>query len=96
MKKDKESEIQEDFSEHSGNNQPEKRFVASPVVATVWLNRKKEELGTFRTISLSRNYKDKEGSWQSTNTFRVNDLPKAMVALNKAYEYLILKGDGHE
>lgn len=72
-------------------NSPERRFVAGSVVATVWLNRKKEELETFRTISLARNYKDKDGKWQSTNSFRINDLPKAAMVLNKAYEYLTLK-----
>lgn len=89
MQSKKIKENSEDFS--SKENQPEKRFAAGPVVATVWLNRKKQEPETFKTISLVRNYKDKEDKWQSTNTFRVNDLPKAMLVLNKAYEYLALK-----
>jgi len=72
-------------------NKPEKRFAAGPVVAAVWLNRKKEELETFKTISLTRNYKDKDDNWKSTNTFRINDLPKAILVLNKAFEYLTIK-----
>ena len=36
-------------------------------------------------------YTDKEGKWQNTTTMRVNDLPRASVALQKAYEYLVLQ-----
>lgn len=79
-------------------NLPEKKFRAAPVSATIWANQgtsKNGESVTYRTISLERNYKDKEGKWQKTNSFRINDLPKAALVLNKAYEYLVLKeGEG--
>ena len=35
--------------------------------------------------------KDKNDEWQHTNSLRVNDLPKAALVLNKAYEYLVLR-----
>jgi len=66
---------------------PEKKFKAGPVSSTIWQNN--HEKGAFYTISISRNYKDKEGNWQSTNSLRLNDLPKATVVLQKAYEYLV-------
>ncbi|MGM5485022.1 MAG: hypothetical protein ACQEP1_04080 [Nanobdellota archaeon] len=72
------------------NNTPEKKFVASPVSATIWKN-KSEKDGkefSFETVSLERNFKDKNGEWKSTSNMRVNDLPKAALVLNKAYEYL--------
>lgn len=75
-------------------NLPEKKFKAGSVNCTLWVNRKKEELKTFRTVTLERNYKDKNDNWQSTNSFRINDLPKAMLVLSKAYEYLVLKDKG--
>ena len=78
-------------------NKPEKKFRASPVTATVWTNEAKSKDGEprmFRTISLERSYRDKEGAWQSTTSLRVNDLPKAVLVLNKAFEYVMLKESG--
>lgn len=74
-------------------NQPEKRFVAGAISATVWKNNQEKDGKefSFETISLSRNFKDKDGKWQNTNSMRTNDLPKAAIVLNKAYEYLTLK-----
>jgi hypothetical protein len=75
-------------------NQPEKKFRAGAVSATVWRNKGQDKEGSeveYKTISIERNYTDKEGKWQSTNSFRINDLPKAEVVIKKAYEYLVLK-----
>ncbi|MBI2668689.1 hypothetical protein HYX14_02495 [Candidatus Woesearchaeota archaeon] len=77
----------------SPRNHPEKKFRAGGISATVWLNKGKKTNGEeseYRTISIERNYTDKEGKWQSTNSLRLNDLPKAVVALQKAYEHLVL------
>ena len=74
-------------------NQPEKKFVAGPISVTVWNNvteKNGEEL-SYPTITIDRNYKDKEGNWQHTNSLRAADLPKASVALTKAFEFLTLK-----
>jgi hypothetical protein len=76
----------------SSGNAPEAKFRAGAVAATVWKNKgsidgNKTE---YRTVSFERSYKDKAGQWQTTNTLRINDLPKAKLVLNKAYEYLVL------
>jgi hypothetical protein len=70
-------------------NLPETHFRAGPISATVWKN----EVGevSFSSVSLERRYKDKDGSWKSTKALRVNDLPKAALVLNKAYEHLVMK-----
>ena len=76
-------------------NIPEKRFSAGPISATVWQNHGKGNNGEaveYKTVSFQRSYKDKNGVWQSTNSLRINDLPKASVVLQKTYEYLILRG----
>lgn len=74
-------------------NQPEIKFRAGAISATIWLNQgqnqKTGETSNFRTISLQRGYKDKNDQWQNTNTFRLNDLPRAALVLTKAYEYLV-------
>ena len=40
-------------------------------------------------VSLQRAYKDKEGKFQHTTSFKANDIPKAILALSKAYDYLV-------
>lgn len=74
------------------DNLPEKKFRAGAISATVWLNKGQKVNGKemeYRTISLERCYTDKEGKWQSTNSFRINDLPKAGIVLQKAYEFVV-------
>ena len=83
-----------------GKKLPEKKFRAGSVSATIWVNHGKDSEGretTYKTVSFERSYLDKEGNWQTTNSLRVTDLPKAVLVLNKAYEYLSLSdGDHHE
>lgn len=38
-------------------------------------------------------YKDKTGQWQGTNSMSLNDLPKAILALQQAYEHLLQHKD---
>jgi hypothetical protein len=75
-------------------NMPEKKFRAGAVSATIWQNNSQKQDGSmasFNTISFERGYKDKQGNWKSTSSLRVADIPKAVVVLNKAYEYLVMK-----
>lgn len=75
-------------------NMPEKKFSTGALVATVWQNQGKSKEGdnvSYRTVSFQRRYKDNSGEWQSTSTLRVNDLPKASLILQKAYEYLVMR-----
>ena len=80
--------------ENVSGNIPEKKFSTGGLTATVWENQGKNKEGldvSYRTVSFQRRYMDKAGEWQSTNTLRVNDLPKASLVLQKAYEYLVMK-----
>ena len=77
-------------------NKPEKKFRAGGVAATVWKNETLDDNGMpreFHSISFEKGYKDKSGTWKSTNSLHVGDLPKAIVVLSKAYEYLTLRGE---
>jgi len=80
------------ISNGSSGNYPEAKFRAGAVAATVWKNKGSIEGNKteYRTVSFERSYKDKNGQWQTTNTLRINDLPKAKLVLGKAYEYLVL------
>ena len=81
-------------TENISGNIPEKKFSTGGLTATIWENQGKNKSGeevSFRTVSFQRRYVDKNGEWQSTSTLRVNDLPKASLVLQKAYEYLVMK-----
>lgn len=70
---------------------PEKKFSAGNISATVWNNQGKAKDGEeveFRTVVLQRKFKNDDGEWESASIFRVADLPKAVLVLDKAFEYL--------
>ena len=71
-------------------NMPEKKFRAGAVSATVWKNQSKEG-NEFSSVSFEKGYKDAKGEWKATSHLNVNDLPKALVVLGKAFEHLSLK-----
>ena len=39
---------------------------------------------------ITRNYKDKEGIWKETNSYKPSDLSKLILATQKAYEHISL------
>ena len=70
--------------------QPEITFRHGLCSASIWeqeFDRDGEKL-TVRTVSFQRSYLDKDGNWQTTNSLKVNDIPKAQLVLGKAYEFL--------
>ena len=71
--------------------QPEKKFKVGACSASIFVNDVNTENGkvTMKSVSLQRAYKDKEGNFQHTTSFKANDIPKAVLALNKAYDYLV-------
>jgi len=76
-------------------NTPEKKFSTGAISATVWKNssvsKQTNEPFEYRSVSLQRRYQDKDGVWKTSNSLRINDLPKASLVLDKAYEYIVLK-----
>ncbi|MBT4820311.1 MAG: hypothetical protein HOJ57_28600 [Lentisphaerae bacterium] len=79
----------------STNNGPVTKFVAGGVSAALWRNtlklRNGQEIETL-SASLERRYKDQNGDWKSSGSFGSNDIPKAMLVLSKAYDYMVSKG----
>ena len=96
MTKQIEIDTNEEITEQKRKNLPEMKYRAGGVSATVWKNivKRDKEQHEFKTVSFERTYKDSDGNWQSTSSLRTNDLPKAIVVLNKAYEYIVLTGNG--
>jgi len=79
--------------ENKAKSMPEKIFKAGPCSASVFANEITTMNGkaTVKSVSLQRAYLGKEGNFKSTNSFRADDLPKAVLALTRAYEYLVLE-----
>ncbi len=73
--------------------QPEKRFKSGAITASVFANEVKRNNGTaiMKSVVLQRTYKDNDGNWQHTNSFGINDIPKAKLVLSKAFEYMTTK-----
>jgi hypothetical protein len=72
--------------------QPVKKFQVGAVNASVWKNAGKEGM-EFLSVSLQKRYKDEKGEWQSSSSFKPGDLPKAVLVLQKAYEYVSLNNE---
>lgn len=69
--------------------EPVKKVKIKGVELAVWENESKEG-NKFYNVSMERNYKDGE-EWKKTNSLRENDIPKAILALQKAYEFMTIK-----
>ena len=69
---------------------PIKKFSTGGVQVAIWENEGKEG-NRFYSVSLDRRYKDKNNDWKSSSSLKMNDLPKAVLALQKAYEFMALK-----
>jgi len=72
---------------------PKKRFRCGAVFAAVWENEQTANDGTFtvESVTFSRRYRKSDGEWDSTSSFRKNDLPKIEIVCRKAYEFLNAK-----
>jgi hypothetical protein len=62
-----------------------------PLQLAVWANEHETESTphTFHTITLERNYKDKNEEWQKTTQLRESDLGEAIALLQDAQRFLI-------
>lgn len=73
------------------DNQPVKSFRFGAVRAAIWKDQKQDRQGrSFDSVSVSldRAYKDAQGDWQHTHSLKEVDIPKAILALSKAYQYI--------
>jgi hypothetical protein len=83
------------FMEVRNMAQPEKRFKAGSCEAAVFENEIVRDGQTIsvKKVAIQKRYKDKDNEWKSTHSLDQNDIPKMMLALSKAYEYLTLRED---
>jgi hypothetical protein len=70
--------------------QPEKVFRQGSCSASIFANeitRNGKSIAVPK-VSFQKRYKDKSGEWKTSSSLDVNDLPKAVICLSKAYDYL--------
>ena len=75
------------------SNKPEKVFQHGALKAAVFFNEHERDGRPFtvKRVSFQKVYLDKEGNLKTTTSLDVNDLPKAVVVLQKAYDYLTVR-----
>lgn len=77
---------------------PIKRFKVGGIQVAVWQNEGIDKNTGAKYVSYSfsptRTYKDnKDGKFKSVTSFRVNDLPKIILCLQKAYEEAVMNDE---
>jgi hypothetical protein len=72
-------------------SKPETVFKVGAVRASIFRNTIEKNGGSISLpkVAIEVRYKDKNGKWNGTNSLSLNDLPKAILALQKAYQYLM-------
>lgn len=73
---------------------PEKSFKCGGCEAAVFENEITKG-GTkipIKKVSFQKRYKSADGEWKSTGSLDVNEIPKAILVLTKAYEYVCTGG----
>ena len=71
--------------------QPEIVFRHGACSASIFENKQTSSDGekfAVKSVHFQKAYRDENGEWQHTSNLRVNDIPKAVLVLNKAYDYL--------
>ena len=73
---------------------PEKRFQSGGIEASVFENEIQQNGKTLRIkkVAFQKRYKSAQG-WKTTYSLDINDIPKAVLVLSKAYEFLVLNPD---
>ena len=77
------------------SNKPQIVFKIGAVRASVFKNiiEKNGQSIELPKVVIEVRYKDKTGQWKGTNSLSINDIPKAIMALQKAFEFLLEKKD---
>ena len=72
-------------------SKPEKEFQCGALEPSIFENEIDQNRKQFKIkkVAFQKRYEGADG-WKSTNSLDVNDLPKAILALQKAFEYIAL------
>ena len=73
-------------------SKPERAIKVGAVRVAIWFNpRTTPEGRQFNSpkVQIARTYRDHANGFKSTSSLDLHDIPKAMLALSKAYAYLV-------
>ena len=75
---------------------PEKKFMCGGIEASIFENEIQQSGKTIeiKKVAFQKRYKSSQG-WKTTYALDINDIPKAILVLSKAYEFLVLNSDFH-
>jgi hypothetical protein len=78
--------------------QPEMRFRFGRCETAVFANEIERNGGSVKVknVSFQKRYRSPDGTWKTTHSLDVNEIPKAILALSKAYEYVVSGDDAGE
>lgn len=79
-----------DYPTPKRNSRPEKIIMVGPCRVSIFRNvfTKDGEEMEIPKVLLEVRYKDKHGQWRGTHSLSPREIPKAILALQKAFEYL--------
>ena len=74
-------------------NKPEQVFKVGAVRASIFQNTivKNGNEYPLPKVVIEVRYRDKAGEWKGTNSLSLNEVPKAILALQKAFDFLTSK-----
>jgi len=80
------------------SSKPETVFKVGAVRASIFQNTimHQGKQVTMPKVVLEVRYRDKKGEWQGSHSFSLNEVPKAILALQQAFEYLTSHRDSTE
>jgi hypothetical protein len=80
------------------NSKPEKKFVRGACSVSIFTNEAQKNGQEIRIPKavFQKRYKDSSGEWQTTQSLDVNDIPKAVLALQEAYDHLTRRDQGED
>lgn len=70
----------------SKNTAPSMTLRDGTLKAAIWRN--ESQNGAFHSVTVSRGYKDKEGNWKDTNTFRAQDMLGLSELMRSAHHHV--------
>lgn len=71
--------------------QPAHKQRLGAIGLVIWKNEVEKDGNKFFTYAtnVTRSYKRQDDSYAETSTFRLNDLPKVQILINKAYQWIL-------
>ncbi len=80
------------------HKKPVAKFRAGQVSCALWENEIRVDGRPQKIVkaSVERRYKDRDGTWKSSNNYSRNEIPLAIFVLFQAFESMVNKGDDQD